>query len=505
MKLTGALSLPRPGPVARLSFGLVSLIISLVLAFDLFFGVLPTRFETQRELRSSTAGSIGVQVAMLLERDDRPGIESAFAKTLAREREIRSLALRRRDGQLAVATAAHEQHWLPPPEGKSTLNHVRIPLYADGRPWGDMEVSFEPVDATSFGTWLREPLFVLVAALATVGLGLVFLYMRRSLQFLDPTSAVPERVRQAFDTFVDAVVIVDGKGRMVLANEALRRLWPATDRTLYGKPLSTIPWLMAGAAEEQAPWLVAMRNGRAVAGLERELPARTDGEPGRALLSCSPIVHQRGGVRGCLVALHDVTDLRRSNDQLRAAMHELERSRREIEAKNVELHQLATRDGLTGCLNRRAFSEAGIKLFERLRAEKRVLACLMIDIDHFKSVNDRLGHSTGDKVIQLVATALMKQLRADDVLCRYGGEEFCLLLPDVGARQAKAVAERLRDAIEANVGRGLRLEHEEVITASVGVTATRSDTSDLEHLINTADAALYESKRRGRNRVTMTV
>jgi diguanylate cyclase (GGDEF)-like protein len=127
----------------------------------------------------------------------------------------------------------------------------------------------------------------------------------------------------------------------------------------------------------------------------------------------------------------------------------------------------------------------------------------MIDIDHFKSVNDRFGHSTGDQVIMLVASALMSQLRPDDLLCRYGGEEFCVLLPDADAGQARAVAERLRDAVEANVCPGLRLPAAPVITASFGVAGGAERRPSLDALINAADGALYESKRAGRNRVTM--
>jgi diguanylate cyclase (GGDEF)-like protein len=127
----------------------------------------------------------------------------------------------------------------------------------------------------------------------------------------------------------------------------------------------------------------------------------------------------------------------------------------------------------------------------------------MVDIDHFKSVNDRFGHGTGDQVILLVATALMNQLGPNDLLCRYGGEEFCVLLPDADAGQARAVAERLRDAVEANVGLGLHLPAAPVITASFGVAAVDALRPNLEALIGAADAALYESKRAGRNRVTV--
>ena len=493
--------LRRPGPVFRLSLGLVALIVSFVLALDLFFGLVPTRFENKRAVRDEVAGALGVQAATLLEQGEISAIDAAFARTLGRSRDVLSLALRRKSGELVAQTAQHAKHWDPPPAGKSTLNHVRVPLLSDGRSWGDLEVSFVRLDTSSWRDWMRQPLFLLALLLGTLGLAIVFLYMRRALVFLDPATAVPERVRQAFDTFVDAVAIVDVKGRLVLANDAFRRMTPEIAENLYGKPLADVKWLTADRVEG-LPWMEALGSGRPVLGLEWNLP-NVAGEARRGLLSCSPIVNTGGTTRGCLVTLHDVTDLQRANDQLREALLALEASRAEIEEKNAELQDLATRDSLTGCLNRRAFTEQARRLLQQCRSERRTMSCVMVDIDHFKSYNDRFGHSVGDRVIRLVASALMKELREVDLLCRYGGEEFCIILPDVGGRQARAIAERLRSSIESNVGRGLRMTESLVVTASLGATGLSPDMQQLDPLVDSADAALYEAKRTGRNRVVL--
>ncbi len=494
-------SIRRPGPVARLSFGLVALIVSLVMALDLFFGLVPTRLESQRAVRSALAGALGVQAATLLEQGDRAAVESAFAKMLDRSRDVASLALRRDDGQVAVQTPKHAALWEAPPDGKSTNNHVRVPLLADGQPWGDLEISFVRLDSDWITNWWREPLFMLVLLLGTIGVMLVFLYIRRALEFLDPAAAVPEHVRQAFDTFVDAVVIVDAKGRLVLANEAFRRLTPELADHLYGKPLDAVHWLTP-ATNGQPSWIVAMMTGRPVSGLALNVPG-SEGSHRRALLSCSPINNHSGATRGCLITLHDVTELQHANEQLREALLALEASRAEIEEKNAELEELATRDGLTGCLNRRAFVEQATQMLQQARDEGRALACVMIDIDHFKSINDRFGHSFGDRVIRSVANTLMRNLRGDELLGRYGGEEFCIVIPDIDGRQARVIAERLRHALEVNVGPGLRTTEPVAVTVSIGVAGLISETRQLDSLIDSADAALYESKRNGRNRVTL--
>ena len=128
---------------------------------------------------------------------------------------------------------------------------------------------------------------------------------------------------------------------------------------------------------------------------------------------------------------------------------------------------------------------------------------MISDIDHFKSFNDSYGHAVGDQVIQVVARTLGAGIRPDDLLCRYGGEEFCLLLPGLAPAEALAVAERLRAAIEAEAQRAIRGTEVRRITSSFGVATLLSGARSLEELIDQADQALYRSKEAGRNRVTL--
>ncbi|MDH3973080.1 MAG: diguanylate cyclase [Deltaproteobacteria bacterium] len=163
-----------------------------------------------------------------------------------------------------------------------------------------------------------------------------------------------------------------------------------------------------------------------------------------------------------------------------------------------KLYKLATRDSLTGVLNRR---EGFRRFSEELSRTKRTgdsLSLMMIDIDHFKSVNDNYGHQKGDDILKEVVSTILKTLRDYDLMMRYGGEEFALLLPSTAMEKAIEVAERARESIEnmdsfSEVG----LER---ITVSIGVSQLILDDT-LDILISKADTALYIAKERGRNRV----
>ncbi len=164
------------------------------------------------------------------------------------------------------------------------------------------------------------------------------------------------------------------------------------------------------------------------------------------------------------------------------------------------VQRMATTDELTKVSNRRHFFELGDKQFATSHRYGPPLSALMLDIDHFKQVNDRYGHAAGDDVIRIVAERLSGVIRTMDLLGRYGGEEFALLLPETD-EGAEVLGERLREAIEAEPI--LTCEGEIAITISVGVAIMGDADGDLAAILNRADSALYEAKRAGRNRVAV--
>lgn len=171
------------------------------------------------------------------------------------------------------------------------------------------------------------------------------------------------------------------------------------------------------------------------------------------------------------------------------------------ERMHRNLERLATTDGLTGLPNRRRFFDVARRWIARDRGTGRPSAWLVLDIDHFKRVNDRYGHDAGDRVLKAVAAAMIADLRSDDLVARMGGEEFAMFLPATARADALMVAERLRTSIAAirtSVGDG-----EVAVTVSIGVCVRSGGDLDIDEVLAAADAALYRAKNEGRDRVVV--
>ncbi len=162
---------------------------------------------------------------------------------------------------------------------------------------------------------------------------------------------------------------------------------------------------------------------------------------------------------------------------------------------NELLLNMAFRDGLTGLLNYRAFSEILMTEWERARRYKSTFSLMMIDIDHFKRINDDYGHPTGDLVLVSIASRLQNRLRKSDMVFRYGGEEFMVLLPQTGIYKASLLAERIRSFVEK-----MRFPGDIGVTISIGVCQYQDGLTSTD-LVKQADTGLYLAKGKGRNRV----
>ena len=170
--------------------------------------------------------------------------------------------------------------------------------------------------------------------------------------------------------------------------------------------------------------------------------------------------------------------------------------------KNLEraLQRLATEDSLTGINNRRAFMEKAIQAFQMAQRYSHMLALLMLDLDHFKSINDRYGHTAGDEVLKRFAQTVGLALRDSDIFGRLGGEEFCVVMQYAQGEEASLVAQRIRESLQSLVFQNASGSPYSV-TVSIGVSFSHPGDNHIQKLIERADKALYQAKRDGRNRV----
>jgi diguanylate cyclase (GGDEF)-like protein len=171
-----------------------------------------------------------------------------------------------------------------------------------------------------------------------------------------------------------------------------------------------------------------------------------------------------------------------------------------MERRVAEQRNFALSDPLTGLLNRRAFTDFAQRTDRRRAGMRNALSLMVLDLDHFKTINDRFGHDVGDRLLKVFADVAEISVRPTDQLFRMGGEEFCFALPETTATEAVAVAERIRHAFELTI---LETAHGAAhTTVSIGIAATQHSV-DVEVLLAAADAAVYEAKARGRNRVVL--
>ncbi|MDP9840161.1 diguanylate cyclase (GGDEF)-like protein [Neorhizobium huautlense] len=204
-----------------------------------------------------------------------------------------------------------------------------------------------------------------------------------------------------------------------------------------------------------------------------------------------PIKTKAGHVIGTLCAIH--TEPRTFDDRDTDILRELAGAAMD----RIELLQTASTDSLTEALTRRAFKAEADQMVTLARRHAHALSCIVLDIDHFKSINDTYGHAAGDIVLKAVSATCKSTLRATDLFGRFGGEEFVVVLPYVDMEGAMATAERLRKALATQTvdigGKSIS------VTASFGVAARSLTGKDIETLLAQADAAMYRAKQEGRN------
>jgi len=485
----------RISAATRISIAIVCLTITVLLGAQTL-GLLPNAFQEALDGRKKLCESLAIYCSLAGRQGDVDTVREAAAAIMSRNPDVLSLALRKADGTIVVQAGNHEKFWKEMSDDKSSSTQVQVPLFEGKERWGSLQISFKPLAASGFWGFWYHPVFKLIAFISTAGYLVYQFYLRKTLQYLDPSSVIPGRVKAMLDTLAEGVLVLDKQERIVLANEAFGALIGQPSSGLQGVTVSKLPWTNpeSESAPSSFPWMTAITAGSVQRGSALSLP-KDDGSKRTLTVNCAPISGGDGNTRGALVTFDDVTVIEAKNTQLRNMLDMLKQSRDEIDRQNRELQALATTDPLTGCRNRRSFYSEFQTHWGRAERYNELLSCVMVDVDHFKRINDRYGHSVGDQVLQHVAERLRSLVRDCDLICRYGGEEFCVLLPQTNLEAAKAAGERYRKMIETSPCGSIS------VTVSVGVSSIKLGAKTPLELLDQADKALYGAKRGGRNRV----
>ena len=216
----------------------------------------------------------------------------------------------------------------------------------------------------------------------------------------------------------------------------------------------------------------------------------------------SPIIDAHGVITHYLAVKEDITERKRAQDEIQQANQKLQSQLEAIQLLQIELREQAIRDPLTGLYNRRYLDETLDRELARAERENYPVSFLIFDIDHFKKINDSYGHYAGDMVLKNMAAQLTSHARVGDIVCRYGGEEFLVVMPDVSADIALQIAERCRKAFEES--RTIIEEKDIQATLSCGIAAFPQNGTKGVDLIAAADRAMYLAKAAGRNQVVIS-
>jgi len=453
-------------------------------------GMIPFENNQTQLARQEVSRELAVSCASFLSNKDNNGLQKSCRAALIQNTELQSLSIIRYDGMVLYASPDHNRHWTLKPKDASNINQVRVPLDRGNKTFAELEIAFEPSNATFSSALVKWFLLLLVGFVLNVGSFSFFL--SRALSVLDPKSAVPKRVRNTLDTIVGGVVILDSSGKMLLVNDSFSKSVDRRTDDLLGESLSDLPWRRE--SNEEWPWDFALREHSQKTAVKVHLKVGEEKELS-FVVNATPVLDGDERVSGALISFEDITVMESQRKDLLQALTDLEVSKEQIRSQNEVLHELASRDGLTGALNRRALFEKVEALWPQRNLGDRGIITIMMDVDHFKKLNDQHGHAAGDAVlIDLVKTVQML-IGNHATLARYGGEEFCVTMDSATVDEGVAMAERIRVGIQEHLANPYK------VTASIGVSSSLFGAPNLQAQIEQSDRGLYAAKHGGRNAV----
>ena len=454
-------------------------------------GLIPNPITQQAKSRILTTKVIAVSVSSFAESPRQTGLRKVLERFVAANKNLSSVGiLRRGQRDYFITVGPHSKNWTVQHENDPE-KQIGVEILANGNQWGHLQLAFNPYQEVG-KEGLVFPFGLILFLFAATSL-LSWAVLSKSLKYLNPSKVVPNRVRSALDSLAEGLVLVDNSGEIAHANSAFLKMTSSTSNEILGRKLDNFDWKQLderGGLE--LPWHECLAREVQITGEVIQLKVKN--APTRKFATnATPILSGNDTVRGALVSFDDVTMIENKNAELAKMIGSLRTSRDEVAKQNERLNFLASYDPLTKCMNRRAFFGE----FEKYWNDEDCtdLSLMILDIDNFKSVNDNHGHSVGDEVLRATGSLLREAIGDKGQVCRYGGEEFVLLIPNLDISECEALANYVRKAIQRTEASGINF------TASFGISCRDFKPMDPQHMLDQADESLYVAKRSGRNRV----
>jgi diguanylate cyclase (GGDEF)-like protein/PAS domain S-box-containing protein len=355
--------------------------------------------------------------------------------------------------------------------------HIAHLLLANATAFASLQQQRISADAETAGADIAAVLRRITAAVVVIG-GLILAVVVFCLVIVGRNLLTTHLV---LTTTANSLLIANGRKRVVAVNPAFEKMAGIRAADIVGRPLESVGYTGRWLAE-------VLRTGEPHQDLKVRWP-RGDGSVHYLSLDLFPWHDKRGRLRGGMAVVRDITAQWQKSQ--------------EMGSRVSQSKELAARDQLTDLFSHRTFMEKLTALIDRSRSMRQPLALLMIDLDHFKVYNDALGSTMGDQLLRECAQLLAACVRKNDLIGRYGGDEFVVALAGADNTIAAETAERIRDSVAYHPFPGREVLPGGRLTASVGVSFFPGSARTCLDLVRRADAALYEAKRTSRNRVEL--
>ena len=318
-------------PKTRISLGLISIMIC-VCIFASYLGFFPDRYSAVLAGRAAIAEVVAVNSTVFITRNDTRRMEANLNILVSRNDEILSAAVREKSGKAVAIIGDHDLNWQAMEDGFSTESQLVVPIWEGEVEWGRIELRFQSIKRTDFLAFFYEPLTQFILFLSFFSFIFYQFYLGKMLKQLDPSQAIPDRVRSALDTMAEGLLVLDAKQNIVLANEAFSELVKERPEKLMGRNVGRFPWenvkinsdtLLDMPEIDTYPWEKAIATGSLQ--MNHMLRLNIDGDKSHTfMVNCSPVLGPKAQPVGVMVSFDDITELEAKEVELRRSKDEAE-------------------------------------------------------------------------------------------------------------------------------------------------------------------------------------